>query len=159
MNKIVKTKLCWNCEGIVALTAENCPYCGVSVVPASLDGKPASFSPPYRMGSSQPVDAESMSIPSSPYAFGALKKAEEESEAVQSELPDEAVSNLKAAMLALLCLLSGSTLLLFGGVLALFSQNGVLTLQWNSSYWFVYLGGALLLLLLGWMSFRSVNED
>ena len=53
MNKTAKKRLCWNCEGSVSLEAETCPYCGVSVIPATLENINAGFTPSYRLGAAQ----------------------------------------------------------------------------------------------------------
>jgi hypothetical protein len=68
VNQPVKTKLCWNCEGSVSRTIENCPYCGVYLSPDSESGKedkasPALYKPAY---SPDPVQKE-REIPKAPY--------------------------------------------------------------------------------------------
>lgn len=143
MSKPVKSKLCWNCEGTVSLVEETCPYCGVSVIPATLDGTYDGFAPPYRSSGSQ----EEMSH-ESPYD---LREEEGKPSVVEevavAEVPgDEA----KRAIFAVVALLAGSVFFLFGLVLVLFSQHGVFTLQWNANYWYFYLAFSLPLLILGW---------
>jgi len=154
MSKLVKTKLCWNCEGAVAFNAENCPFCGVSVVPASLDGTPANFAPPYNMGTSQ--DAY---IPRSPYAAQPEVQATDESIPTQTvEKGDEtSFDDFKTAFWALVFLLSGAVFFLFGIVLVLFSTNGVFTLRWDATTWFFYSIVSVPLLILGWRCLSKLN--
>jgi hypothetical protein len=154
MNKFVKTRLCWNCEGSVAVTAETCPYCGVSVVPASLDGTPANFAPPYRIGSNE------SSIPRSPYASQQEAQKPEEVEIGQpadksSEAP---LDDFKRVFWALVLLLSGSVFFLFGLVLVLFSTDGVFTLRWDGTLWFIYSLVSIPMLLLGWKAFSKLDS-
>lgn len=149
MNAIPKTKLCWNCEGNVSLADENCPYCGVGVQSALLQGYQENFTPPYRLGSQQ----RSETIPESPFKSKATEEVEEES---QEET--EAAAEFKKFLITMSLMLSGSVFLIFGVVLALFSKGGVFTLQWNSTYWYAYLILALPLLLFGWNSLQRLDD-
>lgn len=143
MSKPVKTKLCWNCEGTVSLAEETCPYCGVSVIPATLDGSYDGFAPPYRSSVSQ----EEMSH-ESPYDLGG---GEGKSTLVEEvSVADAPADESKRVVFAAVALLAGSVFFLFGLVLFLFSHHGVFTLQWNAHYWYFYLAFSLPLLILGW---------
>lgn len=151
MSAIPKKKLCWNCDGRVALSDENCPYCGVYLSSSSLinqQNENSTHIAPYQTGSDK-------SIPASPYE---MKKNEEESKAEDStELVHEEALNpsQKSALLPLALMLAGSVLLVFGLILLTFSHQGTLTLQWNASYWFVYLGAASIMLFVGWRSLKA----
>lgn len=154
MNKPVKKRLCWNCEGNVAAEAEICPYCGVSVVPASLDGSSQSFAPLY-----QPASSSSSAPPAPPYM-----RQEAPQEAAATTLQEEEASprdasfiEFKNVLWAVSLLLTGSVFLLFATTLALFSHNGVLTLQWNADAWIVYLILALPCLFFGWKSWSKLE--
>lgn len=131
MNKTLKKKLCWNCEGNVTLQQENCPYCGVYLSPSDGSEDENSLLPPYRLEISQ-----ESSIPSTPYQSSEDK--EEESAAVEnSESPP--ASDVKALVLPLSLLLIGVTFGLFALLLVLFSKNGYFTLSWDADLWYVYL--------------------
>lgn len=151
MNAIPKKKLCWNCEGRVALAEENCPYCGVYLSSSTLinqQDESSTHIAPYHSSSDK-------SIPVSPYSQG-----NREEEAITEETTDptqeEALNpNQKSNLLSLVLLLAGSIFLVFGLILLIFSREGTLTLQWNASYWFVYLGAAVLLLFSGWRSLKN----
>ena len=86
MKKTAKQRLCWNCEGSVAMTDETCPFCGVSVVPATLDdGSNAGFIPPYQMGGVE------NRVPLSPYAAHSVEEpAEAEKTLLKYEEPEPA---------------------------------------------------------------------
>jgi len=157
MTQQPKKRLCWNCEGNVSINEETCPYCGVSVIPASLDGSKDTFAPPYSLEAS----TEAI-IPPPPYA--ALDHAPVNAsakEAVQEENStdtDDSFVEFKKVLIALMLLLTGSVFFLFGLVLALFSNQGVFTLQWNGTLWFIYSGLSLPLLLCGWRALTKIES-
>ncbi|MBA3815778.1 MAG: hypothetical protein H0X29_04515 [Parachlamydiaceae bacterium] len=155
MAVIQKKKLCWNCEGNVSLADETCPYCGVSVIPASLDGPSHSHSPPYQMG-----EVQESAIPLPPYNSG--QKNELASEGIEEEVKGEqdlSVNEFKNILLSLLLLLAGSMFFLFGLTLVLFSHNGVFTLQWDGSFWFIYSLLSIPLLFFGWRALLKLDSD
>lgn len=160
MTLLPKKRLCWNCEGNVSLSEETCPYCGVSVIPASLDGTNHGLTPPYQMGA-----AKENLVPRSPYALNAetpTVKAEEDVKEISTEELEDSdvpVDEFKNILLALLLLLAGSMFFLFGLTLALFSRNGVFTLQWDSSYWFLYSILSMPLLFFGWRALLKLDEE
>jgi hypothetical protein len=155
MNRHEKKKLCWNCEGSVSFSEETCPYCGVSVVPAFLEGAEVEFAPPYKMAQ------ENSEIPKSPFDLhndqediaNELQR-EQVNEVITSEQPD--VDEFKRVAIAMILLLSGSVFFLFSLALGLFSHHGTFTLQWDASYWFVYSFLALPMLFFGWHALMKV---
>lgn len=157
MNKSQKKRLCWNCEGSVAVSEETCPFCGVSVIPAFLEGASVEFAPPYSSH-----DEKDLAVPKSPFA------GHEEFEEVDDHEPEVAkkasegdvnVDEFKRVAIAVTLLLSGSVFFLFSLALGLFSNNnGLLTLQWDGSYWYLYTVLALPLLLLGWRSLMKLDS-
>jgi hypothetical protein len=158
----VKKKLCWNCEGNAPYEAENCPYCGVYLSPMSLgnqEGKQNLFAPPYKMSESK----EDQEVPASPFvAKEAEKEAEEEAKAESNsseEQPKAIDDGMKKILVSLILLLAGSVFLLFSIVLLLFSQEGVLTLHWDSGIWFIYLIAGLPMLFIGWRYLQNLRED
>lgn len=151
MNAIPKKKLCWNCEGRVAFTDENCPYCGVylsssSLIPQQEDS--SSHQAPYK-------NVTDKSVPASPYELkNQTNNAVQEEEETVDRLQEEADFSQRNYLMSFLLLLTGSVFFVFGLILLVFSREGVLTLQWNASYWFLYLGAAISLFFLGWRSLR-----
>lgn len=154
MNNSLKKRLCWNCEGSVSIAEETCPFCGVSVVPAFLEGTNNSFAPPYAMGNSQ-----SASIPRSPYDAEPEAKdlLETAARVKESEEDEPATDEFKRVMIAVTLLLSGSVFFMFGIVLALFSHDGLLTLQWDGAYWYIYTALAIPLFFFGWRSLSKLD--
>jgi len=146
MNKVPKSRLCWNCEGSVSLAEETCPFCGVSVVPASLDGTPPSFAPPY-----SPSVLQSRDVPPSPYGHVEESPFEHRKEgAMAVEETETLVDEFKKTIQAVTLLLSGSVFFIFSLALALFSTNGTFTLQWDGTLWYVYMLLSLPLMIFGW---------
>jgi hypothetical protein len=192
MNKVLKKRLCWNCEGSVAVNAETCPYCGVSVIPATLEGAEVGFTPSYNKEAASGLNSQFFKSPySSHYTANAVLNNEEE---LDEELGDEfqnevllekeerkktyknrtkakpieedppadeeavldADQDFKETLKACVLLLSGSVLFLFGLTLAFFAQDGLLTLQWDATLWFVYVAIAMLLLFFGSRSLKKL---
>ncbi len=142
MNKPIKTKLCWNCEGNVSRTAENCPYCAVYLNPDTDDLNEEITNAPYS------AEKHTHDIPKAPYSPSEEEAAEEapRNEAVLSK----SQTNFQALFLPLTLLTTGLVALFFSLMLFLFSENGKLTLQWNGDTWYFYAFLALPLLFFGW---------
>jgi hypothetical protein len=157
MNAIPKKKLCWNCEGNVSLSDETCSYCGVSVVPSSLDGSNENLIPPYRFTTSH----KDYTIPLAPYASESSDASVQEKE--DGAEPNATVENpsssyFKGMLLPMILLLTGSVFFLFGLILMLFSQDGLLVLKWKTGFWFLYLLVSLPLLFFGWRAVQKLND-
>lgn len=168
MSKKTDKRLCWNCDGSLSLHLTQCPYCGVdsSQVPPHVSEKTgekkafSSFSTPY-----QNISNLDSSIPKPPYATekfyqNANVSEEEWNRALGEENEDprdeeEGVATFaKWDMIALLLLLPGVVLFLFGLALFFFSSDGLLTLEWNASFAYFYFLGSVPLLFLGWRALR-----
>lgn len=153
MNKVPKSRLCWNCEGSVSIAEETCPFCGVSVVPASLDGTINTFVPPYAS------HASDGNIPVSPYGGTDTHHSHEHHKHTPhaAEEVEPAIDEFKKIVQAVTMLLSGSVFFLFGLALVLFSTNGVFTLQWDGTLWFLYTLISLPLLIFGWRALMKLE--
>ncbi len=159
-----KKKLCWNCEGRVSLKDENCPYCGVYLSPLGSDedseSKETLFSPPYRV---EEADQDERKVPVAPYAAEQSHSPTRTQEAIKpsSELAKTPflTSEMQSIVLPIILLLSGSVFFIFGVALMLFSQNGVLTLQWNSDYWYLFFIFSLPMLYLGWYFIHNDSNE
>lgn len=151
MNKPQKTKLCWNCEGSVSRTIENCPYCGVYLSPEASDikeeQKPALSKPPYT-----PKNNKKSDIPKAPYAPQEAISTPENTTLV-------APSSLQTVFLPLFLLSAGAIALFFAFILMLFATNGKLTLQWDGEQWYLYALAAIPLLAAGWFTLNHFNKD
>ena len=154
MNKSARKRLCWNCEGSVSVSEETCPFCGVSVIPAFLEGAEASdFAPPY--ATSRDSD---FGIPQSPFKFQDEEFSDVDSQVNQKEEEGQInIDEFKSTAVAVTLLLSGSVFFLFSLALALFSHHGVFTLQWDAEYWFIYTILAIPLFFFGWRSLMKLE--
>lgn len=152
MTTTPKKKLCWNCEGRVSLEEENCPYCAVylGLAPDENGESKDVFAPPYRL-----VETDEENIPASPYV------TEKDEETTTEEKVDFSVAkaDLKEVVLPLSLLSAGSLFLLFGLILLVFSERGVLTLSWNGDYWYFYLAFALPMLFFGWRALQRFDNE
>lgn len=127
-------RLCWNCDGSVPLDLTQCPYCAVAV-----DGavEPAATSITKNDPLISPTPHEPWNQPSPKEPSDSLERSE------------------KNSLTALLLLLPGAMLALFGILLLFFAKEGELTLAWKENFAYFYLIGAAPLLLLGW---RRLNK-
>lgn len=174
MNKKNEKKLCWNCDGSIALQQDQCPYCGVDLTtPTSVldpftfqknnisipSGESASY-----LGHPFQKAYQDEAIPKAPYgSFQNLAVSDEEwnqaldgeENPVEEETEQETpTSSHKSEMIALMLLLPGVVFFLFGLMLLLFSHDGSLTLEWNQTFAYFYFLGAIPLLILGWKTLR-----
>lgn len=140
MSKPEKKKLCWNCEGNVSRTAENCPYCAVYLNPEPAEEpevKPL-YSPQSNSGT----------IPKAPYTPQESHADEEAAPVAKSESPQDSL--FRSIFLPITLLTAGLFSLLFAVILFLFSTNGVLTLEWDGELWYLYAIAGAPLLFSGW---------
>ncbi len=162
MTKKNDKRLCWNCDGSVALHLTQCPYCGVNLSKEPENMPYNEFASPFQSHGPSPGSHEG--IPSPPYAnlFNkdmSVSEEEwdtalgEEGEPLKTEEEDISTTT-RREMIALLLLLPGVVFALFGLALLLFSSEGVLTLKWNQSFAYFYFMGAIPLLFLGWRALR-----
>ncbi len=171
MKPTERQKLCPNCDGNVPIEAAVCPYCAADLsgqtekdsAPSqavlfknqSLQESLASlYTPPYSSSSAAP------SAPKAPvFKEAAPKRAESAYKsappppsptpaATEMAVPEEATD--KASVLSILLLSLSGVLLTLGLIQFFFSNNGVLRLEWDASYWFIYCLGALPLFYFGY---------
>jgi len=165
MSAVPKKKLCWNCEGNVSKQIDNCPYCGVYLHADELEEN-SSWIPSYRPSS------KTEEIPSPIYHIQGEQesnKSDEEDEEEEAEASSTAGSNshalmevfnhLKKDLFPILFLMMGSIFFLFGIVLFLFSQNGVLTLQWQGSQALYFLLFSIPLTGFGWWYLQQLEQS
>lgn len=142
-----RTKLCWNCEGVVDRHAENCLYCGVYLHPGQEEEE--DDSPPYS------PRQKKEEAPSPPYS---AEEGTEKVEEVEYSSDYKGSEDVKGMILPLLFLLVGATFLVFSMMLYFFSKDGYLVMKWNASYWFIYLIFSLPLLYIGWRTLLYFDE-
>ncbi len=154
MTATKKTKLCWNCEGVVDRSAENCIYCGVYLHPEEEDledheqeAPPSPYQSTDSYGDKEPPKPSYQS-----------KDEEYNIEELESEEVFKGSEDIRGVILPLIFLLAGSVFLLFSFVLYFFSKDGVFVLKWNANYWFIYLFFSIPLLYIGWRTLQYFEE-
>ncbi len=135
MTQQVKKKLCWNCEGAVTHTVETCPYCGVYLSPENLKDEPQTHS---KIGKEV--------IPAPPY----------QPEEVIAEEVEPQKQEQDGYLLPLSSLMAGAVFAIFGIIIFLFSQDGKLTLTWDSDWGLIFLAIAIPLLFIGYRGASKV---
>lgn len=135
MTQQVKKKLCWNCEGAVTHAVETCPYCGVYLSPENLKDEPQT---PLKKGKEV--------IPTPPY----------QPEEVITEEIETQKQEQDGYLLPLSSLMAGAVFAIFGLIIYLFSQDGKLTLTWDSDWGLIFIAIAIPLLFLGYRGASKV---
>lgn len=156
-------QICWYCEGNVSIEAQQCCFCGSELsnenkhstpvetnisnsevpedsqvaIETPLDESLARFyKPPYlireRFASPAPIEKVDKTI----HSPSDLSDGVEEEETLDTANLSDEVGNSDALSLLLLSL--GFFLLTLGLLLFFFAEEGSVTLQWNTNYWFIY---------------------
>lgn len=166
MSAVPKKKLCWNCEGNVAQSTDNCPYCGVYIQGTDFESEKLwnpSYSPPNPTELNQEIPQPLYQI--HPLETPEPELIEEQKEASASEkssttnMPIIILAQLRKDIFPFLFLMSGSVFFLFSMILFLFSHEGVLTLQWNGNNWFYFLFLSVPLLYYGWKCLQDIEGN
>ncbi|MFV0340199.1 MAG: hypothetical protein ACK5MA_06160 [Parachlamydiaceae bacterium] len=151
MTKSEKKKLCWNCEGSVSRTIDNCPFCGVYLNPEESPSEEETveeLKAPYI-----PSHEPSKEVPHAPY-----QPIPEERAMRFEEVEDTYTPLFKEIVLPLLLLTSGAIAILFTFLLLFFSVHGKLTLQWDAEFWYFYALAAGPLLAVGYYLLRPLQK-
>ncbi len=174
MKPIDRQKMCAHCEGRIAVEATSCPYCGMPLV-----GEPESTSPAaLKSGLSSQESLSSLYPP--PYSNRNFPSMKTDSKDAQSKFKSpqalsdnpfakmplaatatvtEKVEEDKEGFMPLIFVLLGSNLLTLGLMQAIFSEGGILRLEWSSKYWFYYCLAAIPLLYLGVKKIKQIKEE
>lgn len=152
-----KTKLCWNCEGVVERSSENCIYCGVYLHPEEEDlideiGDEVDTSPLYMPSQEEDESGETSAASEEERILYEEIHSEHETKNASSE-------DIRGVILPLVFLLAGSVFLLFSFILYFFSKDGLFVLKWNANYWFIYLLIGIPLLYIGWRTLQYYEES
>lgn len=163
-------KMCSQCDGRIPIDATECPYCGTE---QTLESKFSAKAEP--MSHHQSLNDSLSSLYAPPYSAKntssfmeekkdfTLKKpsyTQEYSPTAQPTPPikteaEEETETAKSTFWPILLLSIGTNLLLIGLLQLFFSDNGRLTLEWDSSYWFLY---CLISLPLFYFGIKKVNS-
>lgn len=167
-----RQKMCPNCDGRIAFDATECPYCGTEqIIKAEEAAQPSLFknlpsqenlasfyTPPYAGTQMSPAGIDPSA--KKPEAFkkvssdGRAASAPLTAAAIQAEQQDALAKN---AFMPILLLMLGGNLLMLGLLQLFFSDHGILRLEWESSYWFLYCLIALPLFYFGLRKVKTLS--
>ncbi len=163
MKPVEKQKMCPSCDGRIPIDSEVCPYCTQEFQTQPLksqsslfqsqsleDSLASLYKPPYqsKRPSHDPLPIEKSSSISSKNVEASLYGNQRQEELLQEP---------KGSLLSIILLLSAGHLFVFGILLFVFAQNGVLHLEWNANNWFFYCLGAIPLLYFGWKQLQKLT--
>lgn len=156
-----KQKMCPNCDGRIPVEAETCIYCS-----ADLGSDKVKNSFQGTLFEHQSIQDSLTSLYTPPY--GGKRTFEEPVSQVSHPAPEprmnaqvqEQVSEGEKAnsMWPTVMLVAGSNFLLLGLLQLFFAEDGVLKLEWNGSYWFIYCLAALPLLFFGFKKIQDLRD-
>lgn len=163
-----RQKMCTQCDGRIPIEAQECPYCSAEQlerpsepdlfsnhqsIQASLSSL---YSPPY--GAKQPgtsiasIQADSFKkAESSAYKEVSSKGPQIPQEGVMVEEPVQD----KSCFWSILTLSLAANFFILGMLQCFFSDNGKLTMQWDSDYWFIYLLFSIPLFFFGYKKLKT----
>jgi hypothetical protein len=149
-------KMCATCDGRIPLDATSCPYCAAEQTQAYQQHKwiqeslTSLYPPPYGAKNApqqkefapKPLVQESMLEKS-------FQQVSPPTRLNNEETPQESPKEETMSFWPILFFSAGAHLLVIGLLQLFFSDQGLLTLQWQSRYWFLYCLSALPLFYFG----------
>lgn len=155
--------MCTQCDARISITAQECPYCSADL-----------FEPPQEAGSSSLFTSQSLqtslnslyappygSKPQTPPADPLKKSIESFKEAPKiptaspAAIPEEKTEE-KSIFGPVLMLSCASNFIVLGLLQCFFSENGKLSVEWDSSYWFIF---CLLALPLFFFGYKKLDQS
>jgi len=156
-----RQKMCATCDGRIPVDANRCPYCAAEQTQVYLQHKSiqdslTSLYPPPYAAKNPPQQKEAMSkttytqesMLDKPFLHinsSTRPSHEESTEKTKEEI---------ASFWPILLLSIAANLFVVGLLQLFFSDQGLLTLQWQSRYWFIYCAAALPLFYFGFRRLR-----
>lgn len=152
MKPVDRQKICSNCDGRIPMNAKECIYCGadqpeqmeVSKLrqPALQDNLSSLYAPPYAAKNQN--------------SFTSYEETKKESSTMASSLSQEEEDEpVRSGFLSIFLLVIGTNLFTIGLLQFFFSTEGLLALEWDSSYWFFYCLVAMPMCYLGYKKINS----
>lgn len=144
-----RQKICSHCDGRIAVEADTCLYCGMPLLAekqaepkmppqdilSSLQGGIPSLYPPLYSQKGEALHKKNTQESATDNRSRATMSTHE----VVSSLPETDPMQEKSGILSIVLTLVGSNLFILGLMQGFFSEQGLLRLEWNCSYWFAYL--------------------
>lgn len=138
--------MCYNCEGEIDLDVIVCPFCAADL----REEKPEQQAPSYNpAGILKNLNTQQSLYPTQTPIRGE-EGEEKEEEAPQMNVSEEGEPREIFGPTILMTL--GAQLLLFGLLMLLFSNKGVMILKWDARLWYAYVLASIPLLIFGYKS-------
>jgi hypothetical protein len=150
-----RQKLCHNCEGEIDIDVIVCPFCAADLREEKPEQRYSSFSSQvHHMGGSPVFQANKPSqiLVKEPVA----DVAEEVAFAKEETLAQE--ENPSSFFLPVFLFTIGVQLFVFGLLMFLFSNKGVVLLKWDARWWFLYPLAGIPFLVLGFRFLSRVRD-
>ena len=138
MKPVDRQKICSNCDGRIPMNAKECIYCGT-------DQPEQGQTPLFKQ---QTLQESLSSLYAPPYtpknSFDTEERGPNEktfshqTAAATSAYEEASEEDVKSSFLPLFLLVIGTNLFTIGLLQLFFSTDGLLSLEWDSSYWFFY---------------------
>jgi len=154
-----RQRLCPHCDATISVDVVICPYCTADL--SDFSQKEGYSSLQAAKVKNQTLQESVSSLYTPPYAAKGATMTQEDKYRPRTEsfkevkpLPQPSpIDNLqkveKGSFLAIFLLSLGGVLLILGALQFFFGENGLLTLEWDTNYWFAYCIVALPLLFFG----------
>ena len=180
-----RQKMCSHCEGRIPVEASSCPYCGMPLIGDSMESRGALSSqeslsslypPPYSSKnqvfspqestgsfqrisspSSQPINVHGGHMNSSSASMSNHNPLLDSMHSVHHKVDGKGEEE-KGSIMPLFLVLVGANLLTLGLMQGMFSEGGILRLEWNSQYWFVYCLFAIPMIYAGLKKAKQMKE-
>lgn len=165
MKTVDKEKMCISCEGRIPQNAEKCSFCGAEQKNSyrapifqnqSLEDSLTSlYTPPYQGKRPQFTKAEETE------PLQSLQPMYEEQPLYKeaAEVPEvKEEEQRKSSLWPTILLFAGANCLFLGLLQLLFSKDGVLRLEWDAHYWFLYCILSAPCLFFGYKKFKELND-
>lgn len=151
-------KMCIFCHAQVAISAKICPFCRAQF--DQLQNSPDSLAKKNDTNASPSLSEKQMldSLYPPPYQ-PKMERIEEEVEEIEEKEQSVPVAKQKSILVPIFLFSLGSQLFIFSLFLLLFSEEGMLLLQWKASLWYLYSLVSLALLFAGYKLFSNLELE
>ena len=181
MKAIEKEKMCLSCEGRISLDAEVCPYCAAEQEKVKIenpyrapifqnqsleDSLASLYTPPYqgkRPQFAEPQNIQKQLNPKPEPMYNERPLYKDVTERPQMDpllgaMVKEEDDQTKSSLWPTVFLFAGANCLFLGLMQLFFSKNGILRLEWDSNYWFVYCLLGAPFLYLGYKKIKELQD-
>jgi hypothetical protein len=155
-----RQKMCANCNGKVSFEATECPYCAAELAPLA-----QATAPSPTLFKAQTLQDSLASLYNPPYHSKMNEKENpapkkqavftEPEPLIQKETLDMRNEENRQDFWALFALIVGGNLITIGLLQFFFSDKGMLTLEWDSRFWYLY---CLIALPLFYFGFKKASN-